>query len=287
MLYNMKNLLKVANEHHFAVPAFNICSFDMLKSIMEKVEELNSPVILEIHPDEIQYLGDNFVSVVRAYALNSKVPVVIHLDHGGSLYDVTRAIKNGYTSVMIDASTKPFEENIELTKKIVELAHNVDVSVEAELGTIGNNGSSEGGTDEIIYTDPDQAEYFVNETNIDTLAVAIGTSHGLYPKGKKPKLNIELLKEINNRLSIPIVLHGGSRNPDEEVKESILYGVGKVNLSSDLKSAFFNEVRNTLSNNKDLYEPNEIYPIANKKLKEVVEYKLNLLNTTGKAKLYK
>lgn len=106
-------------------------------------------------------------------------------------------------------------------------------------------------------------------------------------KEKKPKLNIELLKEINNRLSIPIVLHGGSGNPDEEVKESILYGVGKVNLSSDLKSAFFNEVRNTLSNNKDLYEPNEIYPIANKKLKEVVEYKLNLLNTTGKAKLYK
>ncbi|MBF0841161.1 ketose-bisphosphate aldolase [Staphylococcus lentus] len=287
MLYNMKDLLKVANEHKFAVPAFNISSFDMLKSIMEEVERLECPVILEIHPDEIEYLGNNFVSIVRAYALNSKVPVVIHLDHGSTLFDVTRAIRNGYTSVMIDASTQSFEDNISITKQIVELAHNVDVSVEAELGTIGNNGSSEGGTDEIIYTDPDQTEYFVKETNIDTLAVAIGTSHGLYPKGKKPELNIELLKEINSRLSIPIVLHGGSGNPDEEVRESVLYGVGKVNLSSDLKSVFFEQVRQTLIDNKNMYEPNEVYPEANKKLKKVVEYKMNLLNTIGKAKLYK
>lgn len=287
MLYNMKDLLKVANEHKFAVPAFNISSFDMLKSIMEEVERLECPVILEIHPDEIEYLGNNFVSIVRAYALNSKVPVVIHLDHGSTLFDVTRAIRNGYTSVMIDASTQSFEDNISITKQIVELAHNVDVSVEAELGTIGNNGSSEGGTDEIIYTNPDQAEYFVKETNIDTLAVAIGTSHGLYPKGKKPELNIELLKEINSRLSIPIVLHGGSGNPDEEVRESVLYGVGKVNLSSDLKSVFFEQVRQTLIDNKNMYEPNEVYPEANKKLKKVVEYKMNLLNTIGKAKLYK
>ncbi|MBL0847918.1 MULTISPECIES: ketose-bisphosphate aldolase [Mammaliicoccus] len=286
MLYNMKDLLKVANDNQFAVPAFNICSFDMLKSIMEKAEYLDAPVILEIHPDEIEYLGNHFVSVVRAYALNSKVPVVIHLDHGGTLYDVTRAIRNGYTSVMIDASTKSFEDNIAITKKVVEMAHNVGVSVEAELGTIGNNGSSEGGADEIIYTDPDQAEYFVNETNIDTLAVAIGTSHGLYPKGKQPKLNIELLKEINSRLSIPIVLHGGSGNPDEEVRESVQHGVGKVNLSSDLKSVFFEGIRKTLIENKNMYEPNEIYPIANARLKEVVDYKMNLLNTVGKAKLY-
>src|SRR5699024_6363535 len=281
------DLLKVANEHKFAVPAFNISSFDMLKSIMEEVERLECPVILEIHPDEIEYLGNNFVSIVRAYALNSKVPVVIHLDHGSTLFDVTRAIRNGYTSVMIDASTQSFEDNISITKQIVELAHNVDVSVEAELGTIGNNGSTEGGTDEIIYTDPDQADYFVKETNIDTLAVAIGTSHGLYPKGKKPELNIELLKEINSRLSIPIVLHGGSGNPDEEVRESVLYGVGKVNLSSDLKSVFFEQVRQTLIDNKNMYEPNEVYPEANKKLKKVVEYKMNLMNTIGKAKLYK
>lgn len=227
------------------------------------------------------------MSIVRAYALNSKVPVVIHLDHGSTLFDVTRAIRNGYTSVMIDASTQSFEDNISITKQIVELAHNVDVSVEAELGTIGNNGSTEGGTDEIIYTDPDQADYFVKETNIDTLAVAIGTSHGLYPKGKKPELNIELLKEINSRLSIPIVLHGGSGNPDEEVRESVLYGVGKVNLSSDLKSVFFEQVRQTLIDNKNMYEPNEVYPEANKKLKKIVEYKMNLLNTIGKAKLYK
>lgn len=117
MLYNMKNLLKVAKEHHFAVPAFNICSYDMLKSIMEEVEAQNAPVILEIHPDEIAYLGNNFVATVREYALRSKVPVVIHLDHGSSIYDVMRAIRNGYTSVMIDASLSKFEEILKLQKK--------------------------------------------------------------------------------------------------------------------------------------------------------------------------
>lgn len=234
----MKDLLAVGKEHQFAVPAFNICSFDMLKAIMEEVEANNAPVILEIHPDEIEYLGDNFVATVREYAHKSKVPVVIHMDHGGTIKDVMRAIRNGYTSVMIDASRASYEENVALTKQVVELAHKVGVSVEAELGTIGNNGSAEGGADTIIYTDPDQAEDFVQRTGIDTLAVAIGTAHGLYPKDKKPELNMPLLKELNKRLDIPFVLHGGSGNPDKEVSESVQYGVRKVNLSSDLKSVF-------------------------------------------------
>ncbi|EUJ21905.1 hypothetical protein MAQA_00910 [Listeria aquatica FSL S10-1188] len=194
MLMTMKELLKVANENEFAVPAFNICSYDMLKAIMEEVEANEAPVILEIHPDEIAYLGDEFIATVKEYALRSRVPVVIHMDHGGTIQDVMRAIRNGYTSVMIDASTVPYEENVALTKEVVKLAHKVGVSVEAELGTIGNNGSAEGGADSIIYTDPDQAEEFVKETEIDTLAVAIGTAHGLYPKDKKPELNIDLLK---------------------------------------------------------------------------------------------
>ncbi|HAB6361668.1 TPA_asm: ketose-bisphosphate aldolase, partial [Listeria monocytogenes] len=140
----------------------------------------------------------------------SKVPVVIHMDHGATIQDVMRAIRNGYTSVMIDASRASYEDNIALTKEVVSLAHKVGVSVEAELGTIGNNGSAEGGADTIVYTDPDQAEDFVKRTGIDTLAVAIGTAHGLYPKDKKPELNMPLLKELNKRLDIPFVLHGGS-----------------------------------------------------------------------------
>jgi fructose-bisphosphate aldolase class II len=168
----------------------------------------------------------------------------------------------------------------------VALAHGVNVSVEAELGTIGNNGSAEGGSANIIYTDPDQAEDFVEKTGIDTLAVAIGTAHGLYPKDLTPKLNIELLKELNQRIDLPFVLHGGSGNPDSEVSEAVKYGVAKVNLSSDLKSVFFDALRDILSKNPAMYEPNEVYPMANEKVKEVVRHKLSVLNTIGKAELY-
>ncbi|MBV7390920.1 ketose-bisphosphate aldolase [Enterococcus sp. ALS3] len=287
MLYTMKDLLKVAKENKFAVPAFNICSYDMLKAIMEEVEAQNSPVIIEIHPDEIAYLNDEFVASVRAYAHNSKVPVVIHMDHGGSIYDVMRAIRNGYTSVMIDASTASYEDNKVLTKQVVELAHKVNVSVEAELGTIGDNGSAEGGSANIIFTDPAQAVDFVEETGIDTLAVAIGTAHGLYPKDKKPELNIELLKELNQKIDIPFVLHGGSGNPDNEVSEAVKYGVAKVNLSSDLKSVFFAEIHKVLNENPGMFEPNQVYISPNEKVKEVVRHKLGVLNTLGKAELYK
>lgn len=286
MLYTMKELLKVAKENQFAVPAFNICSYDMLKAIIEESERLNAPVILEIHPDEIAYLNDEFVASVRAYAHNSKIPVVIHLDHGGTVKDVLRAIRNGYTSVMIDASLQSFEDNLAITKEVVALAHAVGVSVEAEIGTIGNNGSAEGGAANIIYTDPEQAKHFVEETNIDSLAIAIGTAHGLYPKDKTPKLNIELLKELNQQIDKPFVLHGGSGNPDAEVSESVKYGVAKVNLSSDLKSVFFDALREILSDNPEMYEPNAVYPYANKKVQEVVKHKMGVLNTIGKAELY-
>ncbi|BBM17323.1 hypothetical protein G15_0966 [Enterococcus avium] len=286
MLYTMKDLLKVAKENKFAVPAFNICSYDMMKAIMEEVETQNAPVILEIHPDEISYLNDEFVAAAKEYAHNSKVPIVIHMDHGGSVKDVMRAIRNGYTSVMIDASTQTYEDNKKLTKEVVTLAHDVNVSVEAELGTIGNNGSAEGGSANIIYTDPNQAEEFVEETGIDTLAVAIGTAHGLYPKDMTPKLNIELLKELNERLDIPFVLHGGSGNPDSEVSEAVKYGVAKVNLSSDLKSVFFDALRDILNKNPEMYEPGDVFPEANNKVKEVVRHKLSVLNTIGKAELY-
>lgn len=287
MLYTMKELLKVAKDNQFAVPAFNICSYDMLKAIMEEVERLNAPVILEIHPDEIAYLNDEFVAAVRAYAHKSKVPVVIHLDHGGKVSDVLRAIRNGYTSVMIDASLQSFDDNIKITKEVVVLAHEVDVSVEAESGTIGNNGSAEGGAANIIYTDPEQAKQFVEETNIDTLAIAIGTAHGLYPKDKTPKLNIELLKELNETIDLPFVLHGGSGNPDKEVSEAVKYGVAKVNLSSDLKSIFFDALREILNENPEMYEPNMIYPYANQKVQEVVKHKMTILNTIDQAKCYK
>lgn len=287
MLYNMKELLTIAKENKFAVPAFNIGSLEILCAVMEVAEETNSPVILEIHPLEIEYLTDPFVLTVKEYAHKSKVPVVIHMDHGSNIYDVMRSIKNGYTSVMIDASNLPYEENVALTKQVVELAHKVNVSVEAEIGTIGAMNYETEGVDNVLYTDPEQAKDFVKRTGIDCLAVAIGTAHGLYPKNFTPKLNLELLKILNKEVNIPLVLHGGSGNPDEEVTASVSLGVSKVNISSDVKSVFFKKCHELLNENPNQYEPCDLFPKCIDEAKKVIYHKLNVLNTIGKANLYK
>ena len=287
MLYNMKELLTIAKENKFAVPAFNIGSLEILRAVMEVAEETNSPVILEIHPLEIEYLTDPFVLTVKEYAHKSKVPVVIHMDHGSNIYDVMRSIKNGYTSVMIDASNLPYEENVALTKQVVELAHKVNVSVEAEIGTIGAMNYETEGVDNVLYTDPEQAKDFVKRTGIDCLAVAIGTAHGLYPKNFTPKLDLELLKILNKEVNIPLVLHGGSGNPDEEVTASVSLGVSKVNISSDVKSVFFKKCHELLNENPNQYEPCDLFPKCIDEAKKVIYHKLNVLNTIGKANLYK
>lgn len=287
MLYNMKELLTIAKENKFAVPAFNIGSLEILRAVMEVAEETNSPVILEIHPLEIEYLTDPFVLTVKEYAHKSKVPVIIHMDHGSNIYDVMRSIKNGYTSVMIDASNLPYEENVALTKQVVELAHKVNVSVEAEIGTIGAMNYETEGVDNVLYTDPEQAKDFVKRTGIDCLAVAIGTAHGLYPKNFTPKLNLELLKILNKEVNIPLVLHGGSGNPDEEVTASVSLGVSKVNISSDVKSVFFKKCHELLNENPNQYEPCDLFPKCIDEAKKVIYHKLNVLNTIGKANLYK
>ena len=287
MLYNMKELLTLAKENKFAVPAFNIGSLEILRAVMEVAEETNSPVILEIHPLEIEYLTDPFVLTVKEYAHKSKVPVVIHMDHGSNIYDVMRSIKNGYTSVMIDASNLPYEENVALTKQVVELAHKVNVSVEAEIGTIGAMNYETEGVDNVLYTDPEQAKDFVKRTGIDCLAVAIGTAHGLYPKNFTPKLNLELLKILNKEVNIPLVLHGGSGNPDEEVTASVSLGVSKVNISSDVKSVFFKKCHELLNENPNQYEPCDLFPKWIDEAKKVIYHTLNVLNTIGKANLYK
>lgn len=287
MLYNMKELLTIAKENKFAVPAFNIGSLEILRAVMEVAEETNSPVILEIHPLEIEYLTDPFVLTVKEYAHKAKVPVVIHMDHGSTIYDVMRSIKNGYTSVMIDASSLPYEENVALTKQVVELAHKVNVSVEAEIGTIGAMNYETEGVDNVLYTDPAQAKDFVERTGIDCLAVAIGTAHGLYPKNFTPKLNLELLEILNKEVDIPLVLHGGSGNPDEEVTASVSLGVSKVNISSDVKSVFFKKCHELLNENPNQYEPCDLFPECINEAKNVIRHKLNVLKTTGKAVLYK
>lgn len=261
MLMNMKDLLKVAQENHFAVPAFNIGSDQLLKAVMKKVNELKSPVILEMSPDEFEFVGYGQIQAMIYEASKTDVPVVIHLDHGDKYETVVKAIQAGMTSVMIDASKLPYEENVAITKKVVETAHIANVSVESELGTIGTTGNSiEGGTEGVIYTVPVEAKQFIEDTGIDTFAVAIGTAHGIYPKDMKPKLRIDILNEITEEVKVPLVLHGGSSNKDDEIAAAVKNGICKINISSDIKVAFYNKCREVLNNNPDYREPLQIYP---------------------------
>lgn len=286
MLMNMRDLLAVAHAHHFAVPAFNISSNMLLTGVIEVSEEKASPVILAIHPDELAFVGNAFVKAAIDEAHKASVPVCIHLDHGSTMAQIMNAIQCGFTSVMIDASTLPLEDNIAISRKVVELAHSVNVSVEGELGTIGTTGpEAEAGTEEIIYVDPDDVETFVQRTGVDTLAVAVGTAHGLYPKDKPPQLRMDLIKEITARVDIPLVLHGGSANPDDEIAMAVRLGINKINISSDIKDAFYQKCREVLLN-LDLREPLSIYPPCIDAMKEVARHKIDLFQATGKAALY-
>lgn len=288
MLMTMKELLAVAYENQFSIGAFNIGSGEILRLVLETAEEEKSPVILEIHPDELEFLGDDFVVYCREMAKNAKVPVVIHLDHGADIHQVMRAIKCGFTSVMIDGSHYPYEENIAVTKEVVAVAHDAGVSVEAELGTIGAiEGSFEAGSvSEVIYTSPEQAADFIEKTGVDSLAIAIGTSHGIYPKNFKPELKIELLKEIKAKTNIPLVLHGGSSNPDDEIHEATKHGIGKINISSDMKLAFANELRKVMNDNPEILEPFKMFATPMEEAKKVVRHKMRLFNSSNKADLY-
>lgn len=285
MLMNMKDLLSVANEHRFAVPAFNISSYAMFNGIMAVCEEKRAPVIIAIHPDELSHIGTDVVAAIREKALKSSVPVCIHLDHGASFEQVVLAIQSGFTSVMIDGSSKPFEENVAICRKVCETAHAVGVSVEGELGTIGTTDSAEAFTQVIVYTNPDDAVKFVAETGVDTLAVAIGTCHGLYPAGMKPELKLDILKEIKEKVSIPLVLHGGSNNPDKEIGESVTLGINKINISSDIKAAYYIKMREVLQD-QSLREPNVIEPPCIEAMKAVASQKIDLFQDAGKADLY-
>ena len=287
MLLTMKELLETAQKNKFAVGAFNVADSTFLRAVVEEAERAKAPAIIAIHPTELEFVTDEFISYAKHRAYVSNVPLVIHLDHGGNMNEIVRAIKCGFTSVMIDGSTLPYEENVSITKKVVEIAHAAGVSVEGELGTIGQTGNSvEGGVSEITYTDPEQAKDFVTRTGVDTLAVAIGTAHGIYPKDVKPELQLDILKKIREATDIPLVLHGGSANPDSEIAESVRLGVSKINISSDMKFAYFKKAREILSST-ELWDPNAIYPECITEAQKVINHKMKLFSSIGKAELYR
>ncbi len=288
MLITMKEMLSVAQENHFAVPAFNAGTGQLLTAMMESAEEKQAPVIMAIHPDELTFLRDSFISSVLYEANHTKVPMVLHLDHGASYEQCIHAIQLGFTSVMIDGSQLSFADNVALTKKVVDIAHKVGVSVEGELGTIGQTGDSiEGGTTKIIYTEPADAKKFAEDTGVDSLAVAIGTAHGIYPKGFVPKLKLDLLSEIRKTVDIPLVLHGGSSNSDDEIAESVRRGICKINISSDIKFSFMKGVEKYLADKGFEREPNVIYPSCIRMSRDTIEHKMKLFNDIDQVKCFK
>jgi fructose-bisphosphate aldolase class II len=286
MLTTGKVILDVAHVHSFAVPAFNISDYAMFLGIIDISEEKHAPVILGIHPDEVQHVGVEMIAAVAQRAHRSSVPIAIHWDHGASYEQILTAIRNGFTSVMIDGSMLPFEENIAISKKVVHAAHAVGLSVEGELGTIGKtDDEAEDGSDAIIYTNPDDALAFVESTAVDSLAVAIGTYHGIYPKTLKPELKLDLLKQIKDKVDIPLVLHGGSNNPEDEIAEAVKLGINKINISSDIKVAYHMKMREVLADDS-LREPLAIQPPCIEAMKVVAGQKIDLFDTAGKASLY-
>ena len=286
MLTTGKAILDVANEKSFAVPAFNISDYSMFNGIVDISEEKNAPLFIGIHPDEVRHIGVDAIAAMTQRAHRSSVPIAIHWDHGATYQEMLTAIKIGFTSVMIDASLQSFEDNVAISQKVAGTAHAVGLSVEAELGTIGKTDSeAEYGTDTIIYTDPVDAVTFVRRTGVDSLAVAIGTYHGLYPKTLKPELKLDLLKEIKDRVQIPLVLHGGSGNPDDEIAQAVRLGINKINISSDIKVAYHAKMREVLADTS-LREPNSIQPPCIDAMKVVAAHKIDLFEAAGKASLY-
>ena len=286
MLLNMRDLLAVAKAHKFAVPAYNISSSMLLRGAIEAAEDARAPVIIAIHPDELAFVGVSFVKMALDAAINASVPVVVHLDHGSNMTQIMTAIRAGFTSVMIDASELPLAQNIAACQQVVALAHEVDVSVEGELGTIGElDEEAEAGAEEVVFVEPAEVRQFVEATGVDTLAVSIGTSHGLYPAHMKPEIRLDLLSDINAEVDIPLVLHGGSGNPDEEVAAAVALGICKINISADMKSAFYRKAREVLQN-PVLREPSSIYPECIDAMKVVCRAKFDLFSTSGKADLY-
>lgn len=286
MLLSGTDLLDVANKHQFAVPAFNVSDHAMMNGLFEISEQKKAPVLIAIHPDELSHIGVEMMRAVIARAERSSVPVTIHFDHGATYEQIILAIRSGFTSVMIDGSMLPFAENIALTRRAVEAAHAVGVSVEGELGTIGKtDGEAEDGAATIVYTEPDDAVTFIEETGVDSLAIAIGTCHGIYPSWMKPELKLDLLERIKAKVSLPLVLHGGSNNPDSEIAQSVKLGINKINISSDIKVAYHDKMREVLTD-LTLREPLSIQPPCIAAMQETAAHKIELFDAAGKAELY-
>lgn len=281
-IISTQQMLKKAQKEKYAVPAFNIHNLETMQVVIEAAAEMRSPVMLAGTTGTYSYGGlMNIISIAKALAHEHNIPIALHLDHHENFEDIKIKVLSGIRSVMIDGSHLPYEENIKLVKQVTDFCHIYDVSVEAELGRLG--GQEENiivDEKDSIYTNPNQALDFVKRTNIDSLAVAIGTAHGLYDK--EPKLDFKRLEEIRNIVDIPLVLHGASGLLSEDIRKTINNGICKVNVATELKIAFSDALKQYFIENPNENDPRKYMPPAKEAMKNVVKKVIKVCGSDNK-----
>lgn len=284
MLVTGKEILLDAQKNGYAVGAFNVNNMEIIQAIIEAAEETRSPVILQASQGGINYAGIEYIAALaKVAAAKANVPVAIHLDHGTDFKQIISCIRNGFSSVMIDGSKYQFEENIEKTRNVVEIAHAVGVSVEAELGKIGGTEDDVSVAEkDATFTDPKEAKEFVERTGIDSLAIAVGTAHGVY-KGV-PDIDFDRITEIRNVVDIPLVLHGSSGVDYDDLREAISRGICKINIDTDLRAAFTRAIHEYVAANPEVIDPRKILGPAKEAMKETIKEKMKVFGSVGKAK---
>lgn len=276
-LVTTREMYTNARQRGYAVAGFAAYNLETIRTLVETAESLRAPVIIQTTPSNIENIGIEYlVAIVKVAAERASIPVALHLDHGDSLERVEQCVKHGFTSVMIDGSALAYEDNVALAKEAVRIAHPFGVPVESELGHVG--GVEEEllpQADHQLYTDPEMAAAYVRETGIDSLAVAIGTAHGLY-KGE-PKLDVERLSAIRSAVSVPLVLHGASGVPDYAIRTCVERGITKINIATELKIPYANALRLFLAEHPDESDPRKYFKPGQRAYAEVVRDKIALV----------
>ena len=281
-LVTSEKMLLDAKKDGYAVGAFNVENMEMVKAVIAAAEELNAPVMLQTTPSTVKYgTLETFAGIVKAEAAKTKIPVCLHLDHGNSFELAVQAMKAGYTSVMIDGSHEDFENNIAVTKKVVDVANAFGMPVEAELGKVGGK-EDDLEADADTNTDPQEAKEFVERTGVSSLAVAIGTAHGFYvgtPVLDKPR--VSAIKEV---VDVPLVLHGASGLSEEDVRECVERGMCKGNIATELRVAYTDAVKKLLEEKPETFDPKKLGVVAMEAVKEQVIARMKMCGCDGKAK---
>lgn len=279
MIVSTKEMLKKANQEGYAVGAFNVEDAEMMQAVLEAAEAMCAPVILQTTPGTLRYMVPEwFAGMYRAS--KAKIPVALHLDHGSSSALAQECIQAGYTSVMIDGSALPYEENIQLTQTVCGFAHAAGVSVEAELGRVGGK-EDDLDCGDAQYTDPAQAADFATRTQVDSLAVAVGTAHGVY--AKTPVLDLNRITQIKKLTDVPIVLHGASGLSDEVIRQAVEKGAAKINFATELRIAYSNGIKGYLAESPDAYDPKKYLSAGKEAVGALVKAKIRLCGCDGKA----